>query len=115
MLRSCERENISELWKLRKPIRINLRNDGRPAISLEIERPEVKRGGKRLRVIDLTCLSGDGVKALDNVSFDAYAGEILGIAGIAGSGQKNCARRLRDFILLSGDLFCILNHQKTGR
>ena len=60
---------------------------GRP-ISLEIERPEVKRGGKRLRVIDLTCLSGDGVKALDNVSFDAYAGEILGIAGIAGSGQK---------------------------
>lgn len=60
---------------------------GRP-ISLEIERPEVKRGGKRLRVIDLTCLSGDGVKALDNVSFDAYAGEILGIAGIAGSGPK---------------------------
>lgn len=39
-------------------------------------------------MIDLTCLSGDGVKALDNVSFDAYAGEILGIAGIAGSGQK---------------------------
>ena len=29
--------------------------------------------------------------------------------------KKNCARRLRDFILLSGDLFCILNHQKTGR
>lgn len=28
------------------------------------------------------------MKALDNVSFDAYAGEILGIAGIAGSGQK---------------------------
>ena len=64
---------------------------GRP-ISLEIERPEVKRGGKRLRVIDLTCLSGDGVKALDNVSFDAYAGEILGIAGIAGSGQKRTVR-----------------------
>jgi len=29
--------------------------------------------------------------------------------------KKNCARRLRDFILLSGDLFCILNHQKKGR
>jgi simple sugar transport system ATP-binding protein len=29
-----------------------------------------------------------GVKALDDVSFDAYGGEILGIAGIAGSGQK---------------------------
>lgn len=60
---------------------------GRP-ISLEIDRPQVERGEKRLHVIDLTCLSGDGVKALDNVSFEAYGGEILGIAGIAGSGQR---------------------------
>ena len=60
---------------------------GRP-VSLEIERPDVKRGEKRLQVIDLTCLNGDGVKALDNVSFEAYGGEILGVAGIAGSGQK---------------------------
>ncbi len=60
---------------------------GRP-VSLEIERPETERGEKRLQVIGLTCLNGDGVKALDNVSFDAYGGEILGIAGIAGSGQK---------------------------
>ena len=60
---------------------------GRP-VSLEIERPKVERGEKRLQVIDLTCLNGDGVKALDNVSFDAYGGEILGVAGIAGSGQK---------------------------
>ncbi len=29
-----------------------------------------------------------GVKTLDNVSFTAMSGEILGIAGIAGSGQK---------------------------
>lgn len=60
---------------------------GRP-ISLEIDRPQVDRGEKRLQVIDLTCLNGDGVKALDNVSFEAYGGEILGIAGIAGSGQR---------------------------
>lgn len=38
--------------------------------------------------MDLTCQNGEGVTALDNVSFDAYGGEILGIAGIAGSGQK---------------------------
>ncbi len=60
---------------------------GRP-ISLEIERPAVERGEKRLQVIDLTCKNGDGVLALDNVSFDVYGGEILGVAGIAGSGQK---------------------------
>ena len=56
--------------------------------SLEFYRPQVERGEKRLQVIDLTCLNGDGVKALDNVSFEAYGGEILGIAGIAGSGQR---------------------------
>jgi ABC-type uncharacterized transport system ATPase subunit len=60
---------------------------GRP-ISLEIERARTERGPERLQVIDLTCLNGDGVKALDNVSFNAYGGEILGVAGIAGSGQK---------------------------
>ena len=37
---------------------------------------------------DLTVLTPDGIKALDHVSFDAYGGEILGIAGISGSGQK---------------------------
>lgn len=57
-------------------------------ISLEIERPQLERGEKRLKVVDLTCLNGDGIKALDNVSFSAYSGEILGVAGIAGSGQK---------------------------
>lgn len=60
---------------------------GRP-ISLEIERPQVEDKVERLQVIGLTCLNGDGVKALDNVSFSAYGGEILGVAGIAGSGQK---------------------------
>ena len=60
---------------------------GRP-ISLKIDRPEVEEKVERLQVIGLTCLNGDGVKALDDVSFTAYGGEILGVAGIAGSGQK---------------------------
>lgn len=60
---------------------------GRP-ISLEIDRPKVDRGVERIQVIDLTCKNGDGLKVLDNVSFSAYGGEILGVAGIAGSGQK---------------------------
>ena len=87
---------------------------GRP-ISLEIERPEVKRGGKRLRVIDLTCLSGDGVKALDNVRLMLMQERYWESPELQEADKKNCARRLRDFILLSGDLFCILNHQKKGR
>ena len=42
----------------------------------------------RLEVKGLNCRGSDGVKALTDVSFTAMGGEILGIAGVAGSGQK---------------------------
>lgn len=57
-------------------------------MSLNIDRPLVEHRPLRLSVKDLTVLTPDGVKALDKVSFDAFGGEILGIAGISGSGQK---------------------------
>ena len=57
-------------------------------VELNIERPDVESKSLRLSVRHLTCLDKYGVKALDDVSFDAYSGEILGIAGISGSGQK---------------------------
>ncbi len=58
------------------------------AVSLDIDRPVSARGEERLKVVDLTCISEEGVTLLDKVSFSAYGGEILGVAGIAGSGQK---------------------------
>ena len=57
-------------------------------VELDIERPDIEYKEKRISVKHLTCLDKYGVKALDDVSFDAYGGEILGIAGISGSGQK---------------------------
>ena len=57
-------------------------------VELDIERPEIEDKQLRLSVKHLSCLDKYGVKALDDVSFDAYGGEILGIAGISGSGQK---------------------------
>ncbi len=58
------------------------------AVTLNIERPLVETRNLRLEVEDLTVLTPDGIKALDSVSFQAFGGEILGIAGISGSGQK---------------------------
>ena len=58
------------------------------AVSLDIERPKTKYQDLRLEVKGLNCMKEDGVKALTDVSFQARGGEILGIAGIAGSGQK---------------------------
>ena len=57
-------------------------------ISLNIDRSEPKNSKDRLTVSNLECLDRTGVKVLSDVSFTARSGEILGIAGIAGSGQR---------------------------
>lgn len=57
-------------------------------VSLNIDRSEPQNCEERLIVKDLSCIDREGVKILDDVSFTAYSGEILGIAGIAGSGQR---------------------------
>ncbi len=57
-------------------------------IELNIGRTEPVDPVDRLIVKGLNCTDKDGVKVLDDVSFTARSGEILGIAGIAGSGQK---------------------------
>ena len=58
------------------------------SVSLNIERPEPVDPKPRIEVKDLTVRSEDGILKLDHVSFEARAGEILGVAGISGSGQK---------------------------
>jgi len=57
-------------------------------VTLEIDRPDPVNPVPRLTVANLTCRNKEGIKKLDNVGFIAYSGEVLGIAGIAGSGQK---------------------------
>ena len=57
-------------------------------ISLNIHRSEPANVEDRLIVKDLDCINREGVKLLDDVTFTARSGEILGIAGIAGSGQR---------------------------
>ena len=58
------------------------------AVSLNIDRPEPVNRELRIEVRDLTVRSDEGLLKLDHVSFDIYSGEILGIAGISGAGQK---------------------------
>ena len=58
------------------------------AVTLNINRPLPENPEPRLIVENLTVYDSLGVKRLDDVSFIANGGEILGIAGIAGSGQK---------------------------
>ncbi|MBR6185588.1 MAG: ABC transporter ATP-binding protein [Clostridia bacterium] len=57
-------------------------------ISLNINRTEPKNAAPRLFVKNLNLYDAEGVHVLRDVSFTACGGEILGIAGIAGSGQR---------------------------
>ena len=57
-------------------------------ISLNIGRSEPKDPRPRLEVRHINARDRDGVSILSDISFTARSGEILGIAGIAGSGQR---------------------------
>jgi len=57
-------------------------------VDLNIERPLVEKTRPLLEIRDLTIRNDEGATAIDNVSFYIRGGEILGVAGIAGCGQK---------------------------
>ena len=57
-------------------------------VELNIDRSEVHDTKPRLEVKGINSFDNEGVKVLDNICFTANGGEILGIAGIAGSGQR---------------------------
>lgn len=57
-------------------------------VELNIDRKEPRNTVKRLEVRNLSCYNREGRLALDNISFTAMGGEILGIAGISGCGEK---------------------------
>ncbi len=82
-------------------------------ISLNIDRSEPVDPVDRLIVKDISCINREGVKLLDNISFTARSGEILGIAGIAGSGQRELLESIAGLQHLnSGEI--LYNNPKTG-
>ena len=57
-------------------------------IDLNINRPLVEKTRPLLEIRDLTIRNDEGAVAIDHVNFYIRGGEILGVAGIAGCGQK---------------------------
>lgn len=74
-------------------------------VSLNIERSEPVNTVKRLEVRNVNCRE-HGVQILKDVSFEVNSGEILGIAGIAGSGQRELLEAIAGLQgLQSGEIF----------
>ncbi|MBQ8869273.1 MAG: ABC transporter ATP-binding protein [Oscillospiraceae bacterium] len=81
-------------------------------VTLNIARGEPKNCEDRLVVESISCHNREGIKLLDNVSFTAKSGEILGIAGIAGSGQRELLEAIAGLQHLDGGSI-IYNNPKT--
>ncbi|MCA9898127.1 MAG: ABC transporter ATP-binding protein [Anaerolineales bacterium] len=63
-------------------------------VLLERVRPPREVGDVRLKLENVTAVNEDGKRVLKNVSFEVRSGEIVGVAGISGNGQRSLARSI---------------------
>jgi simple sugar transport system ATP-binding protein len=84
------------------------------AVNLKIDRPSPENKTDRLRVQGLTCLTPDGIAALKDISFTLRSGEILGVAGIAGSGQRELCEALAGLYPVAGGS-AVFDDPQTGQ
>lgn len=83
-------------------------------VELNIDRTEPKNCEDRIEVLNISCVNREGIKVLDNITFTARSGEILGIAGIAGSGQRELLESIAGLQKLN-DGNILYHDPKTGK
>ena len=83
-------------------------------VALNIDRTEPENQQERLVIEHIDCLNREGVKVLKDISFVANSGEILGIAGIAGSGQRELLESIAGLQHLENGKITY-NDPKTGK
>ncbi len=81
-------------------------------VSLDIERSDPENSVDRLVVKGVDYYNREGVQVLKDITFTAKSGEILGIAGIAGSGQRELLEAIAGLLKVSGGEI-LYNNPKT--
>ena len=84
------------------------------AVDLNIQRAEASVGSELLDVHALNVFRADGSQALKDVSFTLSAGEILGVAGVAGSGQKELCESIAGLHPIAGGSILMENKRIDG-
>ncbi len=76
-------------------------------VDLDIRRTEPVNRKDRLIVQNVSCVNAEGMKVLNDVSFTLQSGEILGIAGISGNGQKELLESIAGLQAHEGSVFYV--------
>ena len=82
-------------------------------VTLNIDRPDPIDSKPRVEVKGLTVRSIDGILKLEDVSFTAMSGEILGVAGISGSGQKELLEAIAGLQPVESGSICYVEDDGT--
>lgn len=84
-------------------------------MDLFIDRVKCEQGDTVLKVSNLNVSGSDKVKLLNNVSFEIKEGEVLGIAGIAGCGQKELCEAITGICKIDGGEILFRNESISGK
>ena len=78
------------------------------------DRGEVQRGEVRLKLEDVSCGSDRGTPGLRGISLEVHSGEILGIAGVSGNGQRELAETITGLRKVTGGKVCLEGEDVTN-
>lgn len=84
-------------------------------IAFDIHKAPVKYGAVVLEASGLQCLNDKGLPALRGIDLKIHAGEIVGLAGVAGNGQKELADVLTGLRKLSNGRVSVYGHDITNK
>ena len=87
---------------------------GRP-VELSIEHPRTYFDENLLEIHHLTVCDEDGFESIRDISFDLNRGEILGVAGVAGSGQKELCEAIAGLLPIKKGAILYHNENLAGK
>jgi simple sugar transport system ATP-binding protein len=86
---------------------------GRPVL-LQYDKPPVQPGAVRLNMEEVYVRGDRGKDAVNGVSLELRAGEILGLAGVSGNGQRELAESITGLRKLTGGKVLLERRDITG-
>ncbi len=78
------------------------------------DRGTVETGETRLKLENLTCGSDRGTPGLRGVNLEVHSGEILGVAGVSGNGQRELAESITGLRKITGGKVLLEGEDVTG-